>query len=229
MSSVRLLRLQADYESVRRLVHLHPKISIDGVVGKPPERYRLFLNVRSLRQHGQELAIVNQHQLEIRLPQGYPRDAPVCRLLTPIFHPNIAPHIVCIGDHWTAAESLDRVIMRICEIVAFQSYNTKSPLNGEASEWVENNIDQLPIDRDEFFFDFDISQPATTEEQTQTTCGNCQSPTQNLAQCAAGHYLCAECVMYCEQHTALLCLICGSLKCKFCYPVSSSDDQLSTH
>src|SRR5262249_54822145 len=36
--------------------------------------------------------------------------------------------------------------VRIAEMLAFQSYNTKSPLNGEAAKWVEQNVGALPLD-----------------------------------------------------------------------------------
>jgi predicted Zn finger-like uncharacterized protein len=31
-------------------------------------------------------------------------------------------------------------------MLAYQSYNVKSPLNGEAARWVEQNEDRLPLD-----------------------------------------------------------------------------------
>jgi hypothetical protein len=37
MSNVRLLRLQSDYETIRRLVRVHPHIETEGVSGNPPE------------------------------------------------------------------------------------------------------------------------------------------------------------------------------------------------
>jgi ubiquitin-protein ligase len=102
------------------------------------------------------------HRLEITLPSGYPRDAPLFRMLTPVFHPNIAPHAVCIADHWTAGQSLDALIQRVGEMLAFQSYNTKSPLNGLAAQWVEENIARLPVEAEEFFLDLDARAPGRT-------------------------------------------------------------------
>src|SRR5262249_31833455 len=87
---------------------------------------------------------VNSHLVEVLLPASYPRLPPQCRMLTPIFHPNIAPHAVCIGDHWSAGEPLWSIVARIGEMIAYQSYNTKSPLNGEAAKWVRTNDDRLP-------------------------------------------------------------------------------------
>jgi LSD1 subclass zinc finger protein len=36
--------------------------------------------------------------------------------------------------------------MRIGEMIAYQSYNVKSPLNGEAARWVSEHLDSLPLD-----------------------------------------------------------------------------------
>jgi hypothetical protein len=215
MSSLRLLRLQSDYEAVRRLVHLHPRIKIDGVLGNPPELYRLFLSVHSLQQRWEQVTPVSKHRLEIRLPQGYPRNAPVCRMLTPVFHPNIAPHVVCIGEHWTAAESLDRLIMRVCEMLAFQSYNTKSPLNGDAAQWVDEHPEHLPIDKEVLFFDLD-QLPILVEDQ-KTCCSNCSRADVPLEQCLVGHLFCDWCSMDCEQCKSVkLCLKCELTRCIRC-------------
>jgi predicted Zn finger-like uncharacterized protein len=67
-------------------------------------------------------------------------------MLSPVFHPNIAPHAICVGDHWGAGESLESLIIRIGEMLAYQSYNAKSPLNGEAARWVEENKHRMPLD-----------------------------------------------------------------------------------
>jgi ubiquitin-protein ligase len=153
MSNVRLRRLMSDYEAVRRLVRRHSRIEVEGVSGNPPDKYVLVLKVASLRERGGAIEPADTHRLEIALPGGYPREAPLCRMLTPVFHPNIAPHAVCIGDHWTAGQTLDALIQRVGEMLAFQSYNTKSPLNGRAAQWVEENLAQVPTDRTEFFIE----------------------------------------------------------------------------
>ena len=68
-------------------------------------------------------------------------------MLTPVFHPNIDPQKICIGDHWSAGESLPRLIVRIGEMLCYQSYNVKSPLNAEAAAWAELNTESLPLQR----------------------------------------------------------------------------------
>ena len=147
MSTVRLRRLQADYEKLCDFLRRQPRLRMIRAEGQPPELYQLEFQIAGLRQTDDQLLVVKNHVAEIRLPRDYPRTPPQCRMLTPIFHPNIAPHAICIGDHWSAGEPLWSMIARIGEMIAYQSYNTKSPLNGEAARWVEQNLTQLPLDR----------------------------------------------------------------------------------
>jgi hypothetical protein len=86
------------------------------------------------------------HVLEVNLSLGYPRRAPQCRMLTPVFHPNFDDATVCIGDFWAASEGLDDLIIRIGRMIAYQEYNTKSPLNGLAAKWAAQNTNLLPVD-----------------------------------------------------------------------------------
>lgn len=147
MSTVRLRRLQADFEQLRDFVKGHPRLRMIQYEGEPPELYQFEYRIRSLRQNDEELQLVKSHVVEISLPRNYPRTSPQCRMLTPIFHPNIAPHAICVGDHWSPGEPLWSIVARIGEIIAYQSYNTRSPLNGEAARWVEENLERLPLDR----------------------------------------------------------------------------------
>jgi ubiquitin-protein ligase len=72
-------------------------------------------------------------------------------MLTPVFHPNISPVRICIGDHWTASEKLVDLIIRIGQIIAYQSYNIRSPLDGEAARWVDEHESMLPIDNADLY------------------------------------------------------------------------------
>lgn len=163
MSTVRLRRLTADIAKVREYVRRHPRVRLIQTIGDPPERYQLEYRIKSLRMVGNELQTVPAHMVEIVLPLNYPRLPPVCRMLSPVFHPNIAPHAICVGDHWGAGESLASIIMRIGEMLAYQSYNVKSPLNGEAARWVELNKDRLPLDAVSLLPEEES--PATSSEQ----------------------------------------------------------------
>jgi Tfp pilus assembly protein PilF len=122
-------------------------IQITGKAGIPPEIYRFTYNLRGLYVSGSgEILERDSHVLEVNLTLGYPRRAPQCRMLTPVFHPNFDDSMVCIGDFWAASEGLDQLIIRIGRMITYQEYNTKSPLNGLAAKWAAQNSSLLPID-----------------------------------------------------------------------------------
>ncbi len=149
MTPSRLRRLQADQDSMTRAFTGHPRIRILKATGEPPERYEVEFRVRGLVpvDENDRPQVRTLHRAEIFLPQDYPRRPPFCRMTTPVFHPNIDPQKICIGDHWSAGQSLADLVTRIGEMLCFQSYNVKSPLNGQAAAWAEQNMAQLPLDR----------------------------------------------------------------------------------
>jgi hypothetical protein len=136
-----------DEETLQSLLQGWPLIQITGKAGIPPEIYRFTYNLRGLYVSGSgEILERDTHLLEVNLTLGYPRRAPQCRMLTPVFHPNFDDSMVCIGDFWAASEGLDDLIIRIGRMITYQEYNTKSPLNGLAAKWAAQNSHLLPID-----------------------------------------------------------------------------------
>jgi ubiquitin-protein ligase len=143
----RIRRLQADYEQVRTLFEKHPHIRLVSAEGEPPDRYIFEVSVHSLvPAEGDSFAIGTVHKVEVFLPLDYPRRPPFCRMLTPVFHPNIDPQKICIGDHWSAAQSLGQLVIHIAEMLCYQSYNVKSPLNARAAVWTQENTSRLPLE-----------------------------------------------------------------------------------
>ena len=143
----RLRRLQADYEQVTAVFAKHPRISVCQTEGTPPEKYTVEFRVRGLLPQGESSFVEGAaHRAEIFLPLNYPRQAPFCRMITPVFHPNIDPQKICIGDHWSAGQRLAALIVRIAEMITYQSYNVQSPLNGVAAAWASGNAHLLPLE-----------------------------------------------------------------------------------
>jgi ubiquitin-protein ligase len=148
MTPSRLRRLQSDYEQVHRVFTRHTHIFMAEISGSPPEKYTFEFRLRGLIPAGAGgTQIRTVHRAEVFLPIDYPRRPPFCRMITPVFHPNIDPQKICIGDHWSAGQSLAQLVVRIGEMICFQSYNVKSPLNGLAAAWTESNLARLPLDR----------------------------------------------------------------------------------
>src|ERR1035438_2291672 len=147
MPSPRTRRLMLDEETLQHLLQGWPLIQITGKAGIPPEIYRFTYNLRGLYVSGSgEILERDSHVLEVNLTLGYPRRAPQCRMLTPVFHPNFDDSMVCIGCFWAASEGLDQLIIRIGRMITYQEYNTRSPLNGLAAKWAAQNSHLLPID-----------------------------------------------------------------------------------
>jgi ubiquitin-protein ligase len=147
MPSPRTRRLLLDHQTLTARLANWPLIEITGTAGMPPEIYRFTFHIKGLyvADNG-EILERNLHVLEANLSLGYPRRAPQCRMLTPVFHPNFNESMACIGDFWAAAEGLDDLVIRIGRMIAYQEYNTKSPLNGLAAKWAAQNANLLPID-----------------------------------------------------------------------------------
>jgi ubiquitin-protein ligase len=158
MPSPRTRRLLLDHQTLSSRLGAWPLIQITGTAGMPPEIYRFTYNLRGLyvAPNG-DILERHVHLLEVNLSLGYPRRAPQCRMLTPVFHPNFDDSMVCIGDFWAASEGLDDLIIRIGRMITYQEYNTKSPLNGLAAKWAAQNSSLLPIDAR------NISPPAAAE------------------------------------------------------------------
>src|ERR1700722_4383999 len=147
MPSPRTRRLLLDHQTLTSRLAGWPLIQITGTAGMPPEIYRFTFNLRGLYVAPSGEILERQvHVLEVNLSLGYPRRAPQCRMLTPVFHPNFDDASVCIGDFWAASERLDDLITRIGRMIAYQEYNTKSPLNGLAAKWAAQHLELLPVD-----------------------------------------------------------------------------------
>ena len=142
----RLRRLQSDYERVLAAFANHPNVRLIAAEGNPPEKYTLEFAVDGLvPQAGSQCVPGTVHRAEVFLPLDYPRRPPFCRMTTPVFHPNIDPQKICIGDHWSAGQALPQLIVQIAQMICFQSYNIKSPLNAEAAAWADANSATLPL------------------------------------------------------------------------------------
>jgi ubiquitin-protein ligase len=148
MTPMRLRRLRSDHHQMRRAFTNWPHVKIEAARGQPPELYVIEYIIKGLEKipKVKEPVPRERHRVEIQLVSEYPRLGPKCRMLTPIFHPNIDAATICVGDHWTAGERLVDLVVRIGEMIALQAYNIKSPLNAEAAMWADLHAGELPTD-----------------------------------------------------------------------------------
>jgi ubiquitin-protein ligase len=176
MPSPRIRRLLLDEQMLEARLRDWPLIQIMGKAGIPPELYRFTYNIRGLYvAPSGDILERDQHVLEVNLSLSYPRRAPQCRMLTPVFHPNFDESTVCTGDFWAASERLDDLIVRVGRMIAYQEYNTKSPLNGLAAKWAAQNSQLLPIDARS------ISPPTEKPKESQPLTVTAIAPTTPVA------------------------------------------------
>jgi ubiquitin-protein ligase len=146
--SLRLKRLKVEHDRLTNAYQGHQRIRVRPEAADPPERYEVDYAVKGLElMPSGELVSRTTHTIEIVLPAEYPRRPPVCKMMTPVFHPNIDTWTICTSDHWAAQETLVDLVVRIGQILTYQSYNTKSPLNAQAARWCDENQARLPVDK----------------------------------------------------------------------------------
>lgn len=144
--NARIRRLQADYDRIKDEFYGHKYIKVNAVEGSPPVRYLVNYYLTGLKwdRIRSKPVEIYQHEVEIYLHKDYPREKPLFKMRTEIFHPNFSSK-VCIADHWAAGECLADIIIQIGQMIQYQSYNPKSPLNQEAARWTIKNIKLLPV------------------------------------------------------------------------------------
>jgi ubiquitin-protein ligase len=145
---MRTRRLLADAQHVAEAFRHSPLIRVIETEGVPPDLYRVEFRIKSLEPTAEpeRPAPRDVHQVQIQLTADYPRVSPKCTMLTPVYHPNIDPSHICVGDHWAAGERLVDLIVRIGEMLAYQAYNIRSPLDAQAAMWADLNTAKLPTD-----------------------------------------------------------------------------------
>jgi len=174
--SPRVRRLKLDHELLTQRFAAWPLIKITGTAGMPPEMYRFTYSLRGLYvSNSGDILERTEHVLEVNLSLGYPRRPPHCRMLTPVFHPNFDATSVCIGDFWAASEGLDDLIIRVGRMIAYQEFNTKSPLNGLAAKWAAQHPQLLPVDPRE------VAPPSITPDIAATNGAAALTPVEGPA------------------------------------------------
>lgn len=144
--TARMRRLASDYEQVKKDFAGHKYIIVTPIGDEPPEKYHVtyFVNGIYLLPDGR-IETLGRHEVEITLHADYPRYKPICKILTPIWHPNFRDGQICIGDIWGAGESLTDIIINIGDMIQYKSWNSYSPLSADAAKWAMENKYLFPV------------------------------------------------------------------------------------
>ena len=144
--NARMRRLASDWEQIQKDFAGHKHIIVTPEGTEPPEKYHVtyFVNGIYLLPDGR-IETLGRHEVEITLHADYPRYKPICKILTPIWHPNFRDGQICIGDIWGAGESLTDIIINIGDMIQYKSWNSSSPLSADAADWALQNKHLFPV------------------------------------------------------------------------------------
>lgn len=144
--TARMRRLASDLAQVKKDFAGHKNIIVTPIGDELPEKYHVtyFVNGIYLLPDGR-IETLSRHEIEITLHSDYPRYKPICKILTPIWHPNFRDGQICIGDIWGAGESLTDIIVNIGDMIQYKSWNSYSPLSADAAQWAMDNKHLFPV------------------------------------------------------------------------------------
>ena len=164
MTPARMRRLASDYEEVKKNFAGHKNIIVTPVGEEPPEKYHVtyFVNGIYLLPDGR-IETLGRHEVDITLHADYPRYKPICKITTPIWHPNFRDGQICIGDIWGAGESLSDIIINIGDMIQYKSWNSSSPLSADAAQWAMENKHLFPVGNLDLFYADYASSKETVE------------------------------------------------------------------
>ncbi len=152
MANARDLRLQSDYQHLRKLAEgSGGTLAIEAVKGHPADQYVLLYRCRGIERIENGRPVYRDtHRVAIRLPSKYPAPIapPVVQLLTPLYHPHVYKNlVVCMGS-WQTSEFLDEFALRLGALLQFEReyLAIKDPANEEAVEWAKKNRILFPTD-----------------------------------------------------------------------------------
>ena len=244
--SVRLRRLQAEYERLKVVFANHQRIRVAEVHGRPPDRYVIEYLLKGLVDEDGGVREKDVHRAEISLGPGYPREMPRCVMLSPVFHPNIDHLAICTEDIGSAGQTLDQTIIFIGQMISFQAYNLQSPRNGDAARWAKENSGRLPLEQIDLVPEVLAEEAAserialaaqaatrepeagelstaliTTSAPPVIVCNNCGAPNGML--CPLGHAACTNCMTECSNCRTALCMSCPMERCHQCGAISCQD------
>jgi hypothetical protein len=129
---------------------LSPEEFVRKFPGRPPEKYLVMFRCRGLmrKEPGGEIVPANQHLLEVVFGWDFPQVPPRFVWMTPIWHPNILPPYLCAaGRAFALSTTLDQICLMVGQMIQYQNYNIKDPLNHEAAIWASQNPHRFPVDR----------------------------------------------------------------------------------
>lgn len=142
-NAARESRLRSDFHTLELLRQSSSVFAFEAF-GDPPDRYTLLLRGKGIARRSPgagAVEFVELHQIDMRLPYGYPVSPPDLRWVTPILHPNVSfsgfIHVRDLGLPWDDTVTLDVVCERLWDTARMAYVNLDRTTNFAARNWLE--------------------------------------------------------------------------------------------
>ncbi|MEX2175065.1 MAG: ubiquitin-conjugating enzyme E2 [Pirellulaceae bacterium] len=147
-------RLQTDLAALQSLDAASTVFSLE-TTGDPPDRYTITFSGKGLGRDASsqsDVALVELHRIDLRMPYAYPQSPPDIRWITPIMHPNVSfsgfVNLADIGIVWTRELPIELVVERLWDVARGEFLNHDKATNYAAKNWYEKECQfELPVDR----------------------------------------------------------------------------------
>jgi ubiquitin-protein ligase len=146
-------RLAAELELMRALAAKSEILEFEAE-GDAPKEYKIKLRGKGIARtvrSGEDVELVDLHQIQVRFGYAYPERPPEIRWLTPIFHPNISVigHVRLddCGLPWHEEVTLDVVCQRLWDVARGAYVDLDKSNNYTAKKWfAQQQVVRLPVD-----------------------------------------------------------------------------------
>ena len=156
---IRKKRIENDVKELARVQCDEIQCTISG---DPPSRVDVIYNIKSIVGFSSsgEPIYRDKHEVEIKIPSGYPLSGKPEALMkqgySPLYHPNFwESGLICTqATSWTLDETLALFIIRLAQLFQFDPMvtNPDSPANSDAAKWYRANLNNglFPTDHHVF-------------------------------------------------------------------------------
>jgi Ubiquitin-conjugating enzyme len=154
-------RLAREHMLVEALCENHPGIQYKLIFPDqlPPRDYRIIFNpLSTIVRIDQDMLPVfaDLHIMEVHLPSGFPAEAPICYMVSEVWHPNIQSEDglyqgrICGNTEGFGSQfSLDDLILRVEAMLKYEIYHAELlfpyPEDENVARWVREYAEPLGI------------------------------------------------------------------------------------
>ena len=139
----RIIALKKDHKEMLNLAENASQITFETNRKDTPDIYTIKFNIDSFKsapvKTNEKPELISDHIVMIKLHATYPRDKPILRWVTPIFHPNISEDgAVCLGQleyRYLPGFGIARIVAMLEELIRWRNYGLAEPFNQEAASW----------------------------------------------------------------------------------------------